>query len=100
MYSYTKTDFGARFYLLPSFFNAKDWVCRKPSNCGRGVVMIYNLHPPGDFLAMDLTSDDEKWREVVQCARRGIDIHVEDEIEKCNCIFGNMSGDRTVPHEQ
>ena len=59
MYSHTKTDFGAGFYLSPSFFDAKDWACRKPSNCGRGAVMIYNLHLPGDFLAMDLTSDDK-----------------------------------------
>ena len=67
MYSHTKTDFGYGFYLSPSFFDARDWSCRKPSNCGKGAVMIYNLHLPGDFLTMDL--DDEKWLEVVSCAR-------------------------------
>ena len=35
----------------------------------------------------------EKWREVVSCARGGMNTHVEDEIEGCNYIFGNMSGD-------
>ena len=32
-------------------------------------------------------------REVVSCARGGMNTHVEDEIEGCNYIFGNMSGD-------
>ena len=61
MHSRTKTDFEAGFYLPPSFFDAKDWACRKSSNCEKGAVIIYNLHLPGDFLAMDLTSDAKKW---------------------------------------
>ena len=60
--------------------------------------MTYNLHLPGDFLAMDLTSDDKKWQEVVSCARGGMNTHVEDEIEGCDYTFGNMSGNSTVPN--
>ena len=36
----------------------------------------------------------EKWQEVVSCARGGMNTHVEDEIEGCNYIFSNMSGDQ------
>ena len=96
IYSLTKTDLGAGFYLLPNFFNAKDWACTKPSNCERGAVMIYNFHLPGDFLTMDLISDDKKWREVVSCTREGMNIHVEDKINVCNYIFDKMSGRNVI----
>ena len=46
IYIHTKTDFGSGFYLLPSLFNAKEWECRKSSNCGRGAMMIHELHLP------------------------------------------------------
>ena len=60
---------------------------------GDGTGMIYDLHLPGDFLAIHLTSNDEKWREVVSCARGGMNTYVEDKTEGGNYIFGNMSED-------
>ena len=52
--------------------------------------MIYSLYLPGDFLGMDL--NDEKWREVVSCARGGMNTHIEDEIEGSSVTCQEMTG--------